>query len=170
MNTASLDAALPMTHALRAVDSLILGHIEVSSEAIFSFPTPLFGFPNHREYALLPATRSGLWWLQSLHNDATTFLLADPFVLDSEFVVDLGESEKQALSVERAQDVLALIMITLPPDGGDGATGNFRAPLVLNLANQTGMQVVGRDDQYDLRKPVALAVFPPQPDGVALRV
>lgn len=169
MNTVRLDAPPPMVPDIRNVASLILGDIAVSSEAIFAFPTPLFGFPNHHEYALLPATRNGLWWLQSLQNDATTFLLADPFVLDNSYAVDLGETEKHALQVEQATDVLGLIMITLPPDGGEGATGNFRAPLVLNAASRIGMQVVVRDEQYDLRKPVSLAVFPAQPEGVALQ-
>lgn len=154
---------------LRTVSSLILGDIEVSHEAVFAFPTPLFGFPEHHEYALLPATRTGLWWLQSLHNAATAFLLADPFLIDSEYSVDLGESEKQALQIDDVNDVLGLIMITLPPSGGDGATGNFRAPLVLNVTRCIGMQVVGRDESHDLRKPVSLAIFPPQTDGIALQ-
>lgn len=158
-----------MEQTPRTVSSLILGEIEVSDEAVFAFPTPLFGFPNHHQYALLPATRDGLWWLQSMQNEATTFLLADPFVIDRQYSVDLGESEKQALHIESANDVLGLVMITLPPDGGDGATGNFRAPLVLNLASRIGMQVVGRDEGDDLRKPVSLAIFPAQPQGIALQ-
>lgn len=169
MITASLDDVQSMDQTFRTVSSLILGDIEVSHEAVFAFPTPLFGFPNHHEYALLPATRNGLWWLQSLHNASTAFLLADPFVIDAEYCVDIGESEKQALRIENPNDVLGLIMITLPPDGGDGATGNFRAPLVLNLASRMGMQVVGRDETHNLRSPVSLATFPPQPDGIALQ-
>jgi flagellar assembly factor FliW len=57
-------------------------------------------------------------------------------------------------------------MLTLPSEGNDGATANFRAPLVFNLARRVGMQVVSRDDAHALRRAVNLEVFPPQPNGL----
>jgi flagellar assembly factor FliW len=141
----------------RAISSLVLGDFEVTSDVVMEFPTPIFGFPSHDEYALLPATREGLWWMQSMKDAGVTFLLADPFVLDPTYGVDLGDSERAALHIEQ------------PTDGGAGATANFRAPIVFNLARRTGMQVVSRDEAHDLRRPVTLEVFPPQENGVRLQ-
>ncbi len=161
----------PSTLALpaRLVSSAILGEIEAGPDVFMAFPAPLWGFAEHTEYALLPAARDGLWWMQSVHDAALIFLLADPFTLDATYGIDLGESERAALDIQVPSDAFGLVMITLPAEGEDGATANFRAPIVFNLAKGTGMQVVSRDDAHSLRRPVTLDVFPPQPDGLRIR-
>ena len=153
----------------RSISSLVLGDLEISADVVMSFPTALWGFPDYAEYALLPAARDGLWWMQSLTNEAVTFLLADPFVLDANYGVDLGETERAALSIEQPSDAFSLVMLTLPNEASDRATANFRAPLVFNLAQRVGMQVVSRDDGHELRRRVTLDVFPAQPDGVRVQ-
>lgn len=155
--------------AVRSVSSAVLGDLEVSADLVMSFPTPLWGFPDYAEYALVPAARDGLWWMQAMTNEAVTFLLADPFVLDAGYGVDLGETERVALGIEQAPDAFSLVMLTLPNDSTDGATANFKAPLVFNLARRAGMQVVSRDETHDLRRAVSLDVFPPQADGVRVQ-
>lgn len=170
MITVAENETLMQDVGLRPVASLILGTMEVPAESLLAFPVPMFGFPNDQEFALLPATREGLWWLQSTADPATTFLLADPFMVDDTFVIDVGESEKRLLAVARPTDVLALVMVTLPAGlAGGAATANFRAPVILNVANGVGMQVVGRDDAQELRRPIALDIFPVQESGVRMQ-
>jgi flagellar assembly factor FliW len=95
--------------------------------------------------------------------------LADPFVLDTSYGVDLGETERTALAIEQPTDAFSLVMLTLPNQSGDSATANFRAPLVFNLAQRVGMQVVSRDESHAIRRPVTLNVFPLQADGVRVQ-
>ncbi len=159
----------PLALPTRTVTSAILGEIEAAPGVFMAFPTPLWGFAEHTEYALLPAARDGLWWMQSVHDTTLIFLLADPFTLDPTYGIDLGESERAALDIEEPSDAFGLVMITLPAASEDGATANFRAPIVFNLTKGTGMQVVSRDDAHALRRPVTLDAFPPQPDGLRIR-
>jgi flagellar assembly factor FliW len=161
---------LPLrTESLRTIESLILGDLEVSDDAVMHFQTPLWGFPDHHEYALLPAARTGLWWLQSVTGAGVTFLLADPFVLDAQYVVDLGETERQSLAIDEPTDALSLVMLTLPMTDAEGPTANFRAPLVFNISRRTGLQIVSREEAHELRRAVSLDVFPAQDAGVRLR-
>lgn len=153
----------------RSISSLVLGDLDVADEVVMSFPTPLWGFPSHGEYALLPAAREGLWWLQSMSDGGLTFLLADPFVLDASYGVDLGETERAALHIEQPSDAFGLVMLTLPAEASDRATANFRAPIVFNLARRVGMQVVSREESHELRRAVSLEVFPPQASGLRLQ-
>ncbi|MEQ1692636.1 MAG: flagellar assembly protein FliW [Gemmatimonas sp.] len=154
---------------VRPVASLVLGDMEVSPDVVMSFPTPLWGFPDYAEYALVPAAREGLWWMQSMTNEAVTFLLADPFVLDASYGLDLGDTERVALGIEQPTDAFSLVMLTLPNETSEGATANFRAPLVFNLSRRAGMQIVSRDEEHELRRSVTLDVFPPQADGVRVQ-
>lgn len=169
MTSVAHDTTMVFAPALRHVDSLILGPLAVAESIIMTFPTPMWGFPDHREFALLPAARAGLWWLQSLSAEGITFLLADPFVLDANYVVDIGDGECNSLEITEPSDALSLVMIALPAAPDDTATANFRAPMVFNVPRQRGMQIVNRDESNELRRPVTLEAFPAQPTGVALQ-
>ena len=163
------DEPQTLERTIRSISSLVLGDLDVTDDVVMSFPTPVWGFPSHREFALLPAAREGLWWMQSMAIDGVTFLLADPFVLDASYGVDLGETERVALGIEQPSDAFSLVMLTLPNEAGEVATANFRAPLVFNLARRVGMQVVSRDEKHELRRAVTLDVFPSQPGGLSVQ-
>ena len=47
------------------VKSDLLGSLEIEETDVFHFPTGLFGFPDSRDFVLLPVESSGLYWLQS---------------------------------------------------------------------------------------------------------
>lgn len=126
------------------------------------FPTPLWGIPHARTYALRPAAREGVWWLQSHEEPVTTFVLADPFVVDADYFVDLGDKERAALEAHAADDVIALVILTLPSGPGQPVTGNFRAPVVLNVRAGIGLQVVNRDENQQIARPVNLGAYTPR--------
>ncbi len=149
--------------------STALGEIEVLSTWMIDFPTPLGGFPTQQAYALIPAAREGLWWLQAANDPDLTFLLADPFVQDASYGFDIGEVEREMIGVSAETDAFGLVMITLPNATGELATGNFRAPLVFNLTKQVALQVVSRDDRHAVRTPVDLSAYTPQAIGLRMR-
>jgi len=155
--------------ALRCIASSAIGDVDVPSSAIMHFPVPLGGFPDRHEFALLPAARNGLWWLQSTDDPDLTFILGDPFVLDASYEIDLGVTDRDTLQIEQETDAFALVMLTLAPHADTIPTGNFRAPLVFNLARGRGLQVVSRDDAHNVRQPVDVSVYPSQPIGLRMR-
>ncbi|HEY0930642.1 MAG TPA: flagellar assembly protein FliW [Gemmatimonas sp.] len=145
------------------------GAIEVAEEAMMTFPTGgLFGFEKITQYVLLPAARKGLWWLIAPNADATTFVLADPFALDADYAIDLGEHERADLAIEDANDAFALVMLTLPEGTGAMPTANMRAPIVFNLNKRLAAQVVSREESHELQKPANLTLYPLQEGGVSL--
>ncbi|MES2521539.1 MAG: flagellar assembly protein FliW [Gemmatimonadota bacterium] len=154
---------------LQMISSNVLGDVIMPLHARMRLTTPLFGLPDHPEYALLPAARAGLWWLQAMNDPGIAFILADPFVLDPDYVIDLGDVERDSLGITEEADAFALVMLTLPATDSDAVTANFRAPLVFNLREQRGLQIVARNDTYTLRTPVELSSLPPQPDGVRMQ-
>lgn len=144
------------------------GTIEVPAAAIMRFVEDLWGFPDRSEYALLPAKRDGVWWLMSVGEPSTMFVLADPFVADPSYELDLGEAEKTRLKIESEADVIALLMVALPLTAGQKATANFRAPIVFNLREQLALQTVSRDERWGLQETIDLAAYPSNEHGVAL--
>ncbi|WP_396205750.1 flagellar assembly protein FliW [Gemmatimonas sp.] len=136
-----------------------------AGELAIAFCAPLWGFADQRSYALRPAARDGIWWLQSTGDDATTFVVADPFVVDAGYVVDLGEKERRTLGIDAPEDALALVMLALPTAQGGTVTGNFRAPIVINIRTHVAMQVVSRDEAHAMQRPMALGSYPLRADA-----
>ena len=52
------DSPMVLDAPMRTVSSLVLGDIAIPSDVILSFPTPLWGFPAHREFASPPPSWS----------------------------------------------------------------------------------------------------------------
>jgi flagellar assembly factor FliW len=155
----------PSRHMLT---SAAFGTVEVSASAIMEFTAPLWGFEDKTSYALLPAARDGLFWLQSTDDEVTTFILADPFAIDAAYGFELSDAEKSALGVQTPEEVLTLVMVTLPTGQSTDVTANFRGPLVFNVRTGRAMQLVTTNEAHDIRRPIDLATFPRREDGVKL--
>ena len=82
-------------------------------------------------------------------------------VSDKEFTPDVRfTADKDTLDLEHEADALALVMFVLSSTGGGECTANFRAPLVFNVRNQRGLQVVNREDRHELQRSVSLETYP----------
>lgn len=149
-----------VTTEMVSLDSAVLGAIAVPATAVFQFADGMHGFPGHTRFALVPSQREGLFWLQSLADRTVTFLVVDPFSLRADYSVDLGVTEKRALDVADANDVLLLAIVTLPGSNGDSATANLRGPVVLNVRTRLGRQVVTTDDRHAMHAPVDILSLP----------
>lgn len=148
-------AAVDVQPAELSIDSKLLGDLVVPVEQVFAFETGILGFPDARSFALIPAERDGLFWLQSVEWPALTFLLLDPFTFVEGYTVELGPQELGALLPEDASQILVLSILTLPREQGDPATANLQGPVAFNLEQRTGRQVV-IESPYGLRYPVQL--------------
>lgn len=144
------------------------GTIEAPAEAVMHFVSPMWGFDGHTDFALLPAARQGLWWFISTGDTPTTFVLADPFMAQSDYSIDLNETERDELHLQSESDALALVMLAMPAMAGEAVTANFRAPLVFNVSDRRVKQVVNRDDRYAVAQPIDLSVYPAQENGLQI--
>lgn len=143
-----------------AVDSLVLGQVQVPVTSVFHFANGLHGFETHYEFALIPAAREGLFWLQSLASRDVVFLLIDPFVALPGFEVDLGLTERAQLKLDNPMDVLVFAIVTLPAGAEAAPTANFRGPIVLNARARVASQVMSAVQGHEVRTPVDLHALP----------
>jgi len=152
--------ALDMEGPTVSIASDLLGPLQVEPGQMVRFPEGLLGFPDNREFVLVPAERVGTYWLQSTEHASLIFLAIDPFLHFHDYVVELPEIEVRALGAEDQADVAILAIVTLPGSEGDPATANLQGPLALNLARHTARQVVLRDASFGVRRDFRLEVEP----------
>lgn len=134
------------------VPSQLLGELTVDPDELFHFPAGLFGFPDSRDFVLLPAEQEGYFWLQSTAHAALAFLLADPFHFFDGYAVEIGTKERRDLGDPGREELLVLAIVTLPrkPDGRP--TANLQGPIALNLHARLARQLPVADGAFGVRE------------------
>jgi flagellar assembly factor FliW len=142
---------------MSTVRSTLLGDLAVTPEMRFAFPAGVYGFPESREYALVPGAREGTWWLQSTTEAALAFLLVDPFLYFPGYAVDLPPVELAELCAGEGSDVAVLAIVTLPPNRAERPTANLQGPVAFNMKERIGRQVVLAESPWGVRAAFDLA-------------
>ena len=136
--------------------SPVLGAIRIPHSERFTFDQGLLGFSEVNNFVLLPAQRSGAFWLQSTEHPPLTFLLVDPFEWVEGFTLEFPDTDLGPLKPERPEDLVILTILTLA--GQDrGTTVNLQGPIALNLKNRMGRQIVLSDSKWGTRHPITLS-------------
>jgi flagellar assembly factor FliW len=141
------------------VQTRFFGELEYQSEALFSFPSGLPGFEDHLNFVFLKKPGlEPLMFLQSLHNRSLCFILLPIPAIERNFRLDLTQDEilEIGLAAERTpvigEDILCAALICAGE--GDVPTANLMAPVVVNLHNNVGMQVIHPETDYSHRHPL----------------
>ncbi|HPE67909.1 MAG TPA: flagellar assembly protein FliW [Thermotogota bacterium] len=132
-----------------------LGEIEISEEHTLFFPKGLPGFENLHRFALytLPETNP-IQWLISLDDALISFPVIDPWLIRSDYAVDIPPVVLESLAIRSREKVLIVNMIRIPQDDPRSMTINLLAPILVNLENRQAMQMIMENSDYDLRHPV----------------
>ena len=130
------------------------GEIEVEDSEIVTLPEGIIGFPELKKYALLDhEENSPFKWLQSLEDGAVAFVLVNPMTFHPDFTVEVTEEEIKSLQLNTLDDAVITVIVTIPSNPKD-MTANLKAPLIFNLKNRLGKQVILRDNKYRTRHSV----------------
>ena len=103
---------------------------------------PMPGFPDHHRFALVELdAASHLCSLTSLDEPGLRFLVVPPVAFFPDYAPEVGDDVVSDLAIERADDVLLLVVLNA---GGSLAetTANLAAPILVNAAARVAGQVV----------------------------
>lgn len=127
------------------------GEIEIKSDDTLVMPEGLIGFPEMKRYVLLDHGKdSPFKWLQSLDDGAIAFVLMNPLLFKPDYAVEVTESDVKELDLASEDDAVISVIVTMPSDP-EKMTANLKAPLVFNLKNRRGMQVILGQGAYTTR-------------------
>jgi len=136
------------------IKTATLGEVEAYPESFITLQEGLIGFEDHNEFVLLElADYEPFRWLLSYTDPGLSFPLLDPEPLVPGYAIELQESEKKALGLE-ADEQPKIYVIASIDDEGNQVTVNLRAPLVVNLRNQSARQVVLSDGRWEIQHPL----------------
>lgn len=133
------------------------GSFEVRDESIVTFPSGLLGFPEQQRYVILDHdTEAPFKWLQSVEEPALAFVIMDPALFHPGYHVDVPTDALAEIRAREREDLVLVVILTIPSDDPGRITANLRGPLVISHKAKLGKQLVLSDD-FPTRYPL----FPP---------
>ncbi len=127
------------------------GDIEIDEKDVIALPAGIIGFPELKQYVLLDHDQdSPFKWLQSLEDGSIAFVLINPLLFKPDYLVEVNEAEVGDLDIVAEEDAVVSVIITMPSDP-QKMTANLKAPVIFNLKNRKGRQVILNNSEYTTR-------------------
>lgn len=111
----------------------------------------LLGFEAYTQYALIPHyDQTPFHLLQSEEVEQLGFMCIEPQLVVKGYEFDLSDEDMAELGIKSAEDLLVLVLITIPDDPTE-TTANLLGPLVINRETGIGKQLVLARSEYPVR-------------------
>lgn len=127
------------TDKTKKIQTSQFGEIEVTDDLIFDFTNGILGFEHLNQFVLISDDETEPFkWLLSIENPEIVFPLLNPWQIDINY--DIGNEfhqEKDAV----------MVIVTLSDEDGS-MTANMKAPIILDVVNQKGKQIILPSDKY----------------------
>jgi flagellar assembly factor FliW len=143
------------------IHTTYFGELEYADSAVFQFPYGLPGFEKERAFLFVqqPQTEP-LMFLQSLGEPSLCFILLPILVADANYKIVLDAEDLTALHFTAGrqpvigEDILCAAIVHAGDSEQAGPTANLLAPVVVNLKERIGIQVIRTDTTYSHRHPI----------------
>lgn len=118
------------------------------------FEKGLPGFEDYKTFIIGEVEgNSKLKLINSKDNEHIGFIAISPFDIKKDYEIKLDDETIKFLGIESPEDVMLLNIITLGKTL-EKSTVNLKAPLVINIKNNKGKQLILQDDKYAIKEPL----------------
>ena len=93
------------------VETKTQGLITVDDKQRLEFPEGLFGFEGYTEFVIFDAEYKPFIWLQSTQDKSLAFLVVDPFLICSDYELDIDDKLLAKIGIESPTDVFVLFLL-----------------------------------------------------------
>lgn len=132
------------------VTTRIFGEIEIADEKIIKMERGMIGFPELNHFALIYDEEKGqkessIMWLQSMDDTDIAFPVMDPHAVKEDYNPNVSEEIVGPLGELTDENTYVLVTVTVPKNIEEFSV-NLKAPIVVNMDNLKGMQIIVEDD------------------------
>lgn len=132
------------------------GEIDYNMEQAFHFENGLPGLEEDTGFALLASDDTQpVFWLQSLVHPQISLPVVNPLLLCPTYSFEIPDADTKILNLKDVRDVCILSVLVIPAKQPDAMTINLAAPVILNMKNRQGRQILLDDRNYSTKTPVS---------------
>lgn len=134
------------------IKTRFFGEIEIDETNILTFHNGIPGFEDYKRYLVLDIEdNDNLKCLQSVEDASICLMITSPWNYFKDYQIELSDEDIDELKIEREQDVLVYNVLTVR---GENVTLNLVAPVVINVINKNGKQIILSNAKYDIRQEI----------------
>jgi len=134
------------------------GTSETDEKKIIRFPSGLPGFEDLHEFIIIEVEDTKpIYWLQSTENKHIALPVIISFAVLDNYDINIRENELEGLNAENTNDLLILNVVVIPEDVKK-MTANLAAPVIINVKQGIGKQIVIDAAEFSLRHPIYEAI------------
>lgn len=130
------------------------GLIEYKEDDVIVFPKGIPGFDELRKFILLPIEKEGIFiLLHSIEDEEIGIPVVSPFNVYKDYEFTLSEETIKNLKANSPKDILVYTTVTVNSNY-ENITTNLRAPIVVNIKEKIGEQIILEKDDYGIKHPI----------------
>lgn len=131
-------------------DTRIFGEIEIADDKIITLEKGMIGFPKLKHFALIydeekKEKYNSIMWLQSMDDADIAFPVMMPNVVKEDYRPNVSEEMIAPLGELTEENTYMLVTVTVPKQVEEFSV-NLKAPIVINMDNHKGVQLIVEDD------------------------
>ena len=129
-----------------------LGTFDIDEKEVILFKNGLPGFESLRKFCLISRMDTEpIKWLVSLEDEQVALPVVDPWIVMSDYSIQLDEESLKKLEYPKKDRTLVMVVIDLH---SENVSVNMLAPIIINLDKGVGEQVIVEDERYSVRHPL----------------
>lgn len=131
-------------------ETRFFGEVDIADNKIITLATGMIGFPDLVHFALIFDEEKGqkddsIMWLQSMDDGDFAFPVMMPHIVKEDYKPNVNEELIAPLGELTEENTYILVTVTVPKKVED-FTVNLKAPIVINMDTNKGVQVIVEDD------------------------
>lgn len=127
---------------------------EYNESDIITFKKGLPGFEDLKRFILFSVEENELFnILHSIENDEIGLVITSPFSIMKDYEFKISDEKIEELKITAPEDVLVLNTVTLS-NKTENITTNLKAPIIINIKEKLGEQLILDNDKYEIKHPV----------------
>lgn len=124
------------------INSARFGNVEINESSIITFPDKLPGFNDLSKFAIIKCEQTEpIQWLQSMEDMDISIPIINPFVIKSDYEIEVNDDELDLIKSRNEEEMIVLNIMVLPEDLTN-MTVNLMAPLLINVNEMLGTQIM----------------------------
>ncbi|PSL48574.1 flagellar assembly factor FliW [Salsuginibacillus halophilus] len=130
------------------IETKYSGTVNVAPEEVYHFEHGLPAFEDEQRFVLMPFKEGTPFYiLQSVETPELAFVMVNPFHFFADYQVEIPESTITQLNITQQQDAAIFSIVTIQ-EPFQKSTANLQGPVVLNVAERQGKQILLNDTSY----------------------
>ncbi len=130
------------------------GNIDIDENKIYTFDNGLPGFEKLKKFVIVEKdasdSNSVFRWLQSTEDPKTAFIMMDVYKIIPDYNPLVYDDDLNSLG-EISDDSLLIYNIVVIPKIVSKMSVNLKAPVVINLLTNKGMQMITKNEDYPIK-------------------